>query len=86
VEEDPKTWAQLLFFPLSVIALAFMAAMLLIYITSAWLLEPPDEHHEVYTQPPPIPVWHPNPDHSLPIDPPQQEAEKRPLGGIVIEK
>jgi hypothetical protein len=86
VEEDPKTWVQLVFFPLSVIALTFMAAMLLIYIWSTWLVEPRKEPHEVYSQAPPIPIEFPKIDHSAPIDAPPEEAEQRPSGGIVIEK
>jgi len=81
---------QLLFFPLSVIALALMAAMLMIYVGSTWLLVPGEEHREDQLQPPAgslaIPIEFPNPDHSLPIDPPPPEPEKRPSGGIAIEK
>jgi hypothetical protein len=85
IEETPKTWVQVLFFPLSLIALALMAAMLLIYLGSTWMLVPPEEPHEVLAQPPPRPVFHPRYDLSAPIDPPQ-DAEQGPSGGIVIEK
>lgn len=77
---------QVLFFPLSVIALALMAAMLLIYLSSTWLLVPPDEPDEVHSQPPPIPIWHPGAGHNVPMASPPQQAEERPAGGIVIEK
>jgi hypothetical protein len=57
-----------------------MAAMLLIYLWLTWMVVPADVHHEVYTQPAPISLEVPNPDHSVPLDPPP------PSGGIAIEK
>lgn len=46
IEEAPRTWLQVIFFPFSKIALALMAAILLIYLCVAWVDPPPDEHHE----------------------------------------
>jgi hypothetical protein len=83
-DEPPKTWTQIIFFPLSWIALASMAVMLLIYLWLTSLVEPADEAHEDYLQPPAIPlatpVEFPSPVPSLPLEPPP------PSGGIVIEK
>jgi hypothetical protein len=84
VEEAPKTWAQVLVFPLSVVAVTFMAAILLIYLGSVWLLVPPDEHYERYTTAPP-PTYS-DFDSGVSMNPPPQAAEKQPSGGIVIEK
>jgi hypothetical protein len=74
----------MIFFPLSWIALASMAVMVLIYLWLTSLAEPADEAHEDFLQPTAtplaIPIEFPNPDHSLPLEPPP------PSGGIVIEK
>ena len=69
-----------MFFPVSWMALASIAAMLLIYVWLTWMVEPSYEHHEVYIQPAPISLEVPNPDHSLSLDPPP------PSGGVAIEK
>ena len=55
-EEPPKTWTQIIFFPLSWIALASMAAMLLIYLWMTRMVEPVDEAHEDLLQPPTMPL------------------------------
>ena len=84
IEESPQTWSEIVFFPLSKIVLALMAAMLLIFLCSTWLYVPRNEYHEEYKQPPPQALEVPTPDHSLSIEAPP--GEKRPAGGIVVEK
>jgi len=70
-----------------VIALTFMAAMLLIFIGSIWLFQPEEATHEDHIEPPSMPLAMPmeslGPDRSAPFGPPPQQ---RPSGGIVIEK
>lgn len=84
-DEPPKTWVQVVFFPLSMIVISTMAVMILIYLWSTRLPTPPDDHHEEYQQPTSIPFELPSPDHSTPFDPPPK-TDPRPSGGIVIEK
>jgi hypothetical protein len=43
VEKAPKTWVQVVFFPVSLMSLASMAAMLLIYLSPATPLAVPIE-------------------------------------------
>ena len=84
IEEAPQTWSEVIFFPLSKIVLALMAAMLLIFLCSVWLYAPPYEYHEEYKQPPPLVMEVPKVDQSAPLEAPP--GEQRPAGGIVIEK
>jgi hypothetical protein len=73
---------QVVFFPVSLMSLASMAAMLLIYLCLTLFVEPADEPYEDYIQPPAaplaMPAEFPSPDRNLPME--------RPSGGIVIEK
>lgn len=85
VEVPPKTWAQLVFFPISLIALAFMAAMLLIFVASSWLFRLEDEAHEDHPQLPAMRGEFASP-RAPSVDVPPQAPELRPPGGIVIEK
>jgi hypothetical protein len=85
IEDASQTWSQVVFFPFSKMALAFMAAMLLIYLCAAWLDVPADEHHEDYKQPPPMVMEFPKVDPSATLEAPPA-ADTRPAGGIVIEK
>jgi hypothetical protein len=86
-EETPKTWVQIIFFPLSIIAMSLMLAMLLIYGYWTWLASlAAQEGREraqptalrpsagTYTGPQSTEEWKP------------AKTEKRTAGGIVIEK
>ena len=84
MEETPQTWSDVIFFPLTKIVLALMAAMLLIFLCSVWLYAPRDQYHEEYKQPAPLVMEVPKSDQSAPLEAPPEQ--RRPAGGIVIEK
>jgi hypothetical protein len=84
VEEAPQTWSRLVFFPFSVIALAFMAVLLLIYVCLTWLFVEPEPRVWPNGSAPTGAVSPPL-DGGAPFRHPVPTAEKR-AGGIVIEK
>ena len=86
-DETPKTWVQLIFFPLSIIVMSLMVAMLLIYGYWSWLASMAQQEEReraqptalqpssgTYTGPQSMDEWKP------------AKTEKPTAGGIVIEK